>query len=66
MNWRLLTWKDIAGFLTVAVIASAMIHVFVGLPNQIRPTNFDFGPDGSCTHIPNGEPVCVKKFPAQR
>jgi hypothetical protein len=34
MNWRLLTWKDFAGFLVAALIAGAMIFVFDGSPKS--------------------------------
>ncbi len=61
MTWRLLTWKDIASLLVVAVIVGITLYVFIDYPGQRYPTNFGFGPDWSCTRVGQGEPVCVKK-----
>jgi len=62
VNWRLLTWKDIASFPLVI----GLVVVFVGFFSY---ANFQtklqappgFGPDWSCTHPGKGDPVCVKK-----
>jgi hypothetical protein len=61
MNWRLLTWKDIAGFLSVVAIVGVILYVFVDVKGERRPRNFGFGPEWSCTHVPGGDPVCLKK-----
>jgi hypothetical protein len=61
MNWRLLTWKDIVGILFVVAIVGAILYVFGDPAGQRRPTNFGFGPEWSCTHMPGRDPVCVKR-----
>ena len=61
MDWRLLTWKDIVGFLSVVAIVGVILYVFVDPAGRRRPTNFGFGPEWSCTYAPSGDPVCVKK-----
>jgi hypothetical protein len=61
MNWRLLTWKNIAGLLVTAMIVGTLVCLFVVYPGGIRGRNFGFGPEWSCTYIPNSDPVCVKK-----
>ena len=59
MNWRLLTWKDIAGFLLVAVLVGGLIDAIGG--GYLRSANHGFGPEWSCATQPVSEPVCIKK-----
>jgi hypothetical protein len=43
MNWRLLTWKDVVGFLSVVAIVGVILYVFVDPAGRRHPTNFGFG-----------------------
>jgi hypothetical protein len=63
MNWRLLTWKDIAGSLLVLAIVGGLLGMLWTKPNW----RFNFGFDPSewkCTVHASGDPTCVKKRPA--
>lgn len=62
MNWRLLTWKEIAGFLLVIglVVVFVAFLSYANFPTKLQAPP-GFGPDWSCTYPGKGDPVCVKK-----
>ena len=68
MNWRLLTWQDVFGMVLMATLAVAFLMYYVEHPSVGRPTkldaNFGFGPDWVCKDPGQGDPICVKKQPA--
>jgi hypothetical protein len=67
VNWRLLTWKEIAGFLLVIglVVVFVAFLSYANFPYANFPTKLQappgFGPDWSCTYPGKGDPVCVTK-----
>jgi hypothetical protein len=68
VNWRLLTWKDIAGFVLVVgffVAAFVAFFSYADFSGRSR-TPLGFGPDWSCTYQAKGDPVCVKKAVAPK
>jgi hypothetical protein len=70
MNWRLWTWKDYVGLLVGAVLVVGVALVFVERPEFFGPnvvgTKATLGPDWTCTYAGKGDPVCVKKAPANQ
>jgi hypothetical protein len=65
MNWRMLTWKDIAGLSIGALVVGGLLVLLVEYPTFHRPaakgTDVGFGPGWECTYPGKGDPICVKK-----
>jgi hypothetical protein len=60
MNWRLWTWKDIAGAALVVLILGGLVYLALFAPHS--KTNYGFGPEWDChSPSPGYDPVCVKK-----
>jgi hypothetical protein len=60
---RSLGSRDIAAILIVVVLAAAGLAV-MGRFDWIS-LNWGFGPDWTCTHPGQGEPICIKEAPAR-
>jgi hypothetical protein len=64
VNWRLWTWKDIAGVALGTLLVGGMIYWGLFVPHT--NTNFGFGPEWDCRlPAPGYDPVCVKKRDAK-
>jgi hypothetical protein len=60
MNWRLWSWKDVAGVAFVVLAVGGMTYLFLFVPHS--GTNYGFSPDMDChSPGPGYDPVCVKK-----
>jgi hypothetical protein len=64
MNWPYLKRGDVAGILLMAVLLGAILFLMLIYPNLGQKVNFGFGPEWECTHVGEGDPVCVKSHPA--
>jgi hypothetical protein len=61
--WRLLSRKDIAGAVLVAVVLAGLVAGYLVWPGHAGLTGnkASLGPDWECTYPGKGDPVCVKK-----
>jgi hypothetical protein len=57
MNWPYL--KNVAGIVLLIVILGGLL--FVMYQDQIRNTNYGFGPEWECISQPNGGTACIKR-----
>lgn len=59
MNWRPLTWKDVAGLLFVILFVGGIFCLDAIYP--LRQINWSFGPEWNCGDVTPGSLVCAKK-----
>jgi hypothetical protein len=69
MNWPWLPprRRDIACIFAVIIVVGIFVFVFTKYPyvGWMANKGWGFGPDWNCSYPGQGEPVCIKRSPAQ-
>lgn len=63
MDWRFLTVREVVGMALILLLIVSVIWLAIRYPERAKAVNHGFGPEWSCTNVPNADYICLKNRP---